>query len=333
MFGKWIAMIFACLAMAGAGAADRIAVAEPAAKGGVTPQEIETLWGMLESSVGGGYEVVSRAALKQILAEVGFAENSGLAGADAPKQAAKSGEIKTVKYILVSSVGKLGTRLNLSLSLIDASTGAVLPDRKITDTVDNLEDFSARLPGLLQEIGLADALKTRGIYAMLSPVITAANPPPYLAETFSLGLEKCLLDNKIRLRGLTVVGPILRRNGIGPLDAAEPAVFARVGELLKVDSLIISRINRFSFTEKREYIAASKREIIRRICDLDGEIRILSAGTGETLAVIPFRQKLDLDDIDTKIGTGDWTAEDYGKFAIGNLISLIGADVVRSIRK
>lgn len=333
MFGKWIAMIFACLAMAGAGAADRIAVAEPAGKGGVTPQEIETLWGMLESSVGGGYEVVSRAALKQILAEIGFAENSGLAGADSPKQAAKSGEIKTVKYILVSSVGKLGTRLNLSLSLIDASTGAVLPDRKINDTVDSLDEFSARLPGLLQEIGLADALKTRGIYAMLSPVITAKNPPPYLAETFSTGLEKFLLDNKIRLRGLTAVGPILRRNGIGPLDAAEPAVFARVGELLKVDSLLMPRINRFSVTEKREYIAASKREVLRRICDFDGEIRILSAGTGETLAVIPFRQKLDFDDIDAKINTDDWTPEDYGKFAIGNLISLIGADVVRSIGK
>jgi len=333
MFGKWVAIVFACLMVAGVRGADRIAVAEPAGKSGVTPQEIETLWGMLESSVDGGYEVVSRGALKQILAEIGFAENSGLTGTDSPKQSARSGEIKTVKYILVSTVGKLGTRLNLSLSLIDASPGEVIPGRKVTDTVDSLDEFSSRLPGLLQEIGLADAARTRGIYAMLAPVITAKNPPSYLAETFSSGMEKYLLDNKIRLRGLTVVDPILRRNGIGPLDAAEPTLFARVGELLKVDNLVMTRINRFSVTEKREYIAASKREVLHRICDFDGEIRILSAGTGETVAVIPFRQKLDLDDVDAKIDTDDWTPEDYGKFAIGNLISLIGADVVRSIGK
>jgi len=299
----------------------------------MTPQEIETLWGMLESSVGGGYDVVSRAALKQILAEIGFAENSGLAGVDSPKQSARSGEIKTVKYILVSSVGKLGTRINLSLSLIDASTGVLVPGQKITDTVDSLDEFSARLPGLLQEIGLADAVKKRGIYAMLTPMITAKNPPSYLADSFSAGLEKYLLDRKVRLRGLKAVDPILRRNGIGPLDAAEPALFARVGELLKVDDLIMIRINRFSVTEKHEYIAASKRNIVRRICDFDGEIRILSTGTGETVAVIPFRQKLDLDDVEAKEDTDDWTPEDYGKFAIEKLVPAVGAEVVRSIGK
>ncbi len=333
MFRKWIAMVLLCLSMAGAYGADRIAVAEPVGKGGVSAREVETLWGMLESSVGGGYEVISRAALKPILAEIGFAENSGLAGTSSPKQSARSGEIKTVKYILVSTVGKLGRKYNLSLSLIDASTGELVPGRKVTDTMNSLEEFSARLPGLLREIGLGGALKTRGIYAMLAPVITARNPPPYLRETFASDLEKYLLDNKIRLRGLTVVDPILRRNGIGPLNAADPTLFARVGELLKVDSLVMTRINRFSVTEKREYIAASKREVIRRICNLDGEIRILSAGTGETVAVVPFRRKLNLDDVDAKIDTDDWTAEDYGKFAIGSLISRIGADVVRSVRK
>lgn len=333
MFRKWITIVWACLVTAGVCGADRIAVAEPVGKGGVSAQEVETLWGMLESSVGGGYDVVSRAALKQILAEIGFAENSGLAGTDSPKQSARSGEIKTVKYILVSSVGKFGSRLNLSLSLVDASTGELVPDRKITDTADSLDEFSARLPGLLQEIGLAAAAKVRGIYAMLAPQITARNAPSYLADTFSSGMEKYLLDRKVRLRGLKTVAPILRRNGIAALDAAEPAQFARVGELLRVDDLIMPRITRFSVTEKREYIAASKRNVIRRICDFDGEIRILSAGTGETVAVIPFRQKLDFDDVEAEEDTDDWTPEDYGKFAIEKLVPAVGAEVVRSIQK
>ena len=330
MFRNWIAIVFACLLTAGVAGADRIAVVEPAGKGGMTPQEIETLWGMLESSVGGGYEVVSRAALKQVLTEIGFAEGSGITAADASKQSARSGEIKTVKYILVSTVGKLGKRVNLSLSLIDASTGELVPGRKITETVDSLDELGDRLPDLLREIGLTDA-KKRGIYAILTPVITAPNPPPYLADTFSAGLEKFLLNRQIRLRGLKTIDPILRRNGIGPLDAAEPAVFARVGELLRVDQLIFIKINRFAVTERSDYIAASKRTIVSRYCDFDGEVRILAAATGEITSVTPFRLTFNLSDAGTVVDANGRIIEDYGKLAIETLVPVIGADVVRSL--
>ena len=82
---------------------------------------------------------------------------------------------------------------------------------------------------------------------------------------------------------------------------------------------------------KREYIAASKRTVERRICNLDGEIRILSTGTGEVVAVIPFRQKIDFDDVEAKEDTDDWTAEDYGKYAVEQLIPAIGENVFRAI--
>ncbi len=330
MIRKIPAIAAVCMLFGALFSADRIAIAEPAAKGGVTPQEIETFWGMLESSVDGGYELVSRSALKQMLAEIGFTDNSGLAELNA-KQKAKLGEIRTVKYILVSTIGKFGRRLNLSLSLIDASTGDVLPDRKVTDTVGTFEELADRLPGLLREIGLGTEAKKRGIYAMLHPVITAKNPPDYLSASFSSGLESFLLGKGMRLQNLKTVDPILRKNGIGSLDAAEPALFARIGELLRVDSLIRPEITRFSVTVKREYIAASKRTVERRICNLDGEIRILSTGTGEVVAVIPFRQKIDFDDVEAKEDTDDWTAEDYGKYAVEQLIPAIGENVFRAI--
>ena len=201
MIRKIPAIAAVCMLFGALFSADRIAIAEPAAKGGVTPQEIETFWGMLESSVDGGYELVSRSALKQMLAEIGFTDNSGLAELNA-KQKAKLGEIRTVKYILVSTIGKFGRRLNLSLSLIDSSTGDVLPDRKVTDTVGTLEELADRLPGLLREIGLGTEAKKRGIYAMLHPVITAKNPPDYLSASFSSGLESFLLGKGMRLQNL-----------------------------------------------------------------------------------------------------------------------------------
>lgn len=178
MIRKIPAIAAVCMLFGALFSADRIAIAEPAAKGGVTPQEIETFWGMLESSVDGGYELVSRSALKQMLAEIGFTDNSGLAELNA-KQKAKLGEIRTVKYILVSTIGKFGRRLNLSLSLIDASTGDVLPDRKVTDTVGTLEELADRLPGSCAKSGSAPRRRS----AVSTPCCTRSSPRRILPIT------------------------------------------------------------------------------------------------------------------------------------------------------
>ena len=90
MIRKIPAIAAVCMLFGALFSADRIAIAEPAAKGGVTPQEIETFWGMLESSVDGGYELVSRSALKQMLAEIGFTDNSGRAEREAEGEARRN---------------------------------------------------------------------------------------------------------------------------------------------------------------------------------------------------------------------------------------------------
>ncbi|MDD4181944.1 MAG: hypothetical protein PHE87_09955, partial [Victivallaceae bacterium] len=66
----------------GVTAADRLAVSEPVGKGGVSATEIEALWGMLESSVGGGYELISRSALQQMMTEIGLTVSSDLVNLD-----------------------------------------------------------------------------------------------------------------------------------------------------------------------------------------------------------------------------------------------------------
>ena len=50
-----------------------------------------------------------------------------------------------------------------------------------------------------------------------------------------------------------------------------------------------------------------------------------------TAAVLPFRQKLDFDDVEAKEDTDDWTAEDYGPYAVEQLIPAIGENVFRAI--
>lgn len=316
--------------IAGAFAADKLAIVQPAAKGGVPDQEIEAIWGMLEANVDGGYELISRGALKQMLTEIEFTENTNFTNLNST-QTAKLGEIKTVKYILVSTVAKLGSRINLTLTVMDASTGEIEKDRRASITADNLDDLSDKLKDTLREMGLGTDVKKRGICAILIPIIRVAGAPAYLTEDFNTGLESYLLDNSVRLQNLKNVNAILSKNKIGDLSEAEPAMYARVGELLRVDTLIQPTVTRFSATIKQEYIQVTRRTATRCIGNLEGNVRIISAQTGELIASIPFKERVDFDDVERVEDTEDWTQEDYGKYMIEQMLPEIGKRIVAKL--
>ena len=132
---------------------DRLAVAEPVNKGGIKTEDVEAIWSMLESSIGGDYEVISRAALKQIMTEIGLTTSSDLMNLNSA-QKARLGQIKTVKYLLVPTVGKFGSRITLSLSLMNSSTGSIDPDGSISKVFRNFDELADQLKDTLNEIGL-----------------------------------------------------------------------------------------------------------------------------------------------------------------------------------
>ena len=130
--------------LASLGAADRLAIAEPINKGGIPAKDIEAVWSMLEATVDGGYELISRAALKQIMTEIGLTTSSDLMNLNS-SQKARLGEIKTVKYLLVPTVSKFGSRINLSLITVDSSTGSIDPDKKASETFNSLDELADKL--------------------------------------------------------------------------------------------------------------------------------------------------------------------------------------------
>jgi len=309
-------------------AADRLAIAEPIAKGGVKAQDIEAVWGMLEASVDGGYELISRAALKSIMTEIGLTTSSDLMNLNSV-QKAKLGEIKTVKYLLVPTVAALGSRLNLSMVVLDASTGEIDPDRRANETIDNLDEMADKLKDILNEMGLGREVRKRGKSAILAPIVKVSEAPSYLAEDFNVRLEEALLDAGIRLQNLQSVAKILAKNNIGNLYEVEPAMFVRIGELLRVDNMVQATISRFSFTVKEEYIQVTRTTVVRCIGNLEGNIRIISAQTGEIVASFPFHQKINYDDIDY---TEDWDNEDYGKYLIERQLPIISQKVIGKLK-
>lgn len=309
---RYLAFLACVLLGAESFAADRLAIAEPVSKGGVPKEEIDLLWNMLESSANGGYELISRSALKQMLTEINLTESSGLTNLDS-EQKAKLGELKTVRYLLISNLGKFGTRRNISLMVLDTSTGEILPDRKISETFTDMDELADKLGDMLNQIGLGQPLRQYGRNALLTPVIRFGNPPDFLAEDFNSGLESALLERGMKLQNYKSVSALLRKNNIPKLDEAEPAMFVRIGGLLRVDALIQPVITRFEEIRKTETIEVTRQTIVRRIGNLEGSIRILDTRTGETVKVIPFRKRVDFDELED---TEDWTPEDYGKYLI-----------------
>ena len=317
-----------CLCLAAA-AADHLAVAEPVNKGGMDAKSIEAIWSMLEASVDGGYTLISRSALKSLMTEIGLTTSSDLVNLNS-SQKARLGEIKTVKYLLVPTVSKFGSRINLSLMMVNASTGEIDPEKKASETFNSLDELSDKLKDTLAEIGLGTAAKKRGVSALLVPIISARMAPPYLAEEFNVLLEATLLNNGAKLQSLKSVGRILQKNGIEPLAEVEPAMFRRIGELLRVDYLIRASITRFSIISQKVYIAATRRYAVSRIGNIEGNIRIISAQTGLVAGSIPFRLHVNFDEVD---GTEDWTPRDYNKYLVDRVMPVVAGEVLKTIRK
>ncbi len=329
IFGKISILMTVTLALAfNAFAAERLAIAEPVNKGGLKNEDVEALWGMLEASVDGGYELISRAALKSMLTEIGLVESSGLVQLNS-HQKARLGELKAVRFLLVPTVAKFGSKMNLSLMVIDASTGEIDTRKSISETFGSLDELADKLPDMLNEIALGGAPRQRGKSAMIAPVIRVPGAPAYLAGDFNVRLEEALLQNGIRLQNLQSVTKILAKNHIDNLYEVEPAMFVKIGNLLRVDRLLQATVSRFSCTFKKEYIAVTRTTVTRCIGNIEGDIRIISAPTGELTAAIPFKQKVDFDDLED---TEDWTEADYGKYLLEKALPGIAAAVTAKLK-
>ena len=325
VFGFFLGMILSfCSA-----AADRLAIAEPVNKGGMNAQDIEAVWSMLEASADGGYELISRSALKSMLTEIGLTDSSELVNLNSA-QKARMGELKTVKYLLVPTVSKFGSRIHLTLIMIDSSTGSIDPEKKASETYQSLDELADKLKDTLAEIGLGTAAKKRGISALLVPVISVRAAPPDLAEEFNVLLEATLLNNGAKLHNLQSVQNILRKNKIDPLAEVEPAMFRRIGELLRADYLIRANITRFSIVSRQVFIKVTRRYATRRTGNIEGNIRIVSAPTGQVAGSIPFRLNVDFDDVD---GTEDWTLRDYHHYLIDRVMPVVAGEVLKVIKK
>jgi len=319
VFRSFIMMIALLLAF-GAAAADKLAVAEPVGKGGVRAEDIEAFWGMLESSIPpGSYRVISRGALKQMMTEIGLTTSSDLVNLNSA-QKAKLGQLEGVKYILVSEIGKFGSRLNCTMKILDSSTGEIDLMRTTNLRVADLDELADKIEATLRTM-LSDNKQLQRC-ALLAPMIRVPEAPEYLGRDFNVWMESGLMASGIRLQNFSSVSKILRRNNLDRLDELEPKMYVKVGKLLEVKMLIRVTVNRFEIAQIPFYVPETGAQGYRYIGTIGGDVRIVSAQDGELVASIPFEDKIDYRNI-SSAERRNWTPDDYGKYLIHSVTARI----------
>ena len=316
---KFAAFILCAVLTAALAAADKLAVAEPIGRGGVSAENIEAFWGMLESSIHSDeYRLISRGALSQMMTEIGLTTSSDLLNLNST-QKAKLGQLEGVKYILVAEIGKFGSRLNCTLRIIDSSTGEIDQARTANLRVKDLDELADKIEATLEQL-LSDD-KSQNAAALLSPVIRVFNAPAFLANDFNIRLESALLEQGVELQNLQSVAKILRENNLGNLGELEPKMFVKVGKLLEVKYLIQATITRFEIVGIPYDVSETGASGFRYKGFIECNIRVVETSKGKVVASVPFEGQADFRQLDRQL-TRDWTEADYYKYLIKTMVPM-----------
>ena len=203
------------------------------------------------------------------------------------------------------------------MKILDSSTGEIDQARTANLRVKNLDELADRIEAALEKL-LSDE-KQLMMSAILTPNIRISKAPRYLAEDFNIRLENALMNKGVKLQNLQSVTKILKKNNLDNLYELEPKMFVKVGKLLEVQLLIQATITRFEIAGLPYHVEETGAKGVRYIGNIEGNIRIVSAQKGNTVASVPFKERVNFRKLDRQ-KTRDWTIDDYGKYMIKTVI-------------
>ena len=286
---KTIAIACAACALLATAAQDRIGIAEPSVGSNFTKDDALAIWDELEASFHSSeYTLISRAALKQMMVEIGLSTSSDLLNMNAT-QKAKLGQLEGVKYLIVPSLRKLGTRITLALKTVESSTGEVDQERTATLKATSIDEIADKLEVTLNDMLRSDkggttVARSSKTCALLAPRIVMASAPSYLEGDFNTWLQSALLGNGIRLANLADVSRFQKAN----LTAMTDRDYAVLGRELRVRYLIETEITDFAIID----VPWASPETGMSGHDYSGRFRarlkVIDANTGELRDVCPI---------------------------------------------
>ena len=312
MMKTWTRRLLPLLLCAGASLAalDRIAVAEIETKGKLDAASVAGLAERIEAKLGGGYEVISRSALKAMLKEAAFQQENGLV-ADR-EQLARLAEVHGVKYLLATTIARIGSKLSMTVMVVDCTTGRLDPDRRIAIEADNLEKLFRQLDGALDRIGLLHLPPTEAGLKQLAvlPVQAAPGIGREDGSTFGAKLNEFLLKSgSFELLNRDALNLVAMESALVDAEQAAPGQYVKVGQIAVGDWLIAVKLKRLEVNRLSSGTAIAGVST-REVATLEAELRIIDVKTGALVAIENVTCRRKTTDIPASIRR-DWTAADY----------------------
>ncbi len=229
---------------------DKIGIAEPEVSSVFSHDDALAIWDELEATFKSkDYELISRSSLKQMMTEIGLTTSSDLLNMNAA-QKAKLGKIEGIKYLVVPSLRKFGTRITLILKTVESSTGAVDQDRSVTLKTSSLDEIADKLESAVEDMlrndknGMSVAKASKKC-ALLTPVIKMDHAPAYLRGDFNTWMQSALLSKGVVLANLADVS----RFQTAGLTEMTDQDYAVLGRKLRVACLIQFEITEFAIID------------------------------------------------------------------------------------
>ena len=302
-------------------ARERIVVAEPRAVSGVSEADIQGISEYLESKLGGNYEVFSRTSLKAISAEMRFVAESGMVD-DATRQKLAQ---KSVNCILVYSISKLGSRLSLTMMVVDSSSGEIRKGQRAAVTARSLDELIGRLDSALAEMGLlAGAGEPKVKKLAILPVGAADGVPGGISAALHAKLSSVMLKSGIfELVSREDLDRIARESSLAEGELTAAGQLSKIGQLQLADYLAVVKIDRYDHyavgggTALAGNVAPSGRMTIQLT------VRIVDVKDGKIVAAESLRDSMKSTDI-PPASRRDWLAADYDNAFLERVSALIG---------
>ena len=335
--------VFGLLFAATAFAADKLGIAEPVGKGGVKAEEIEAFWGILEASVKSDeYQLISRGALKQMLTEIGLTSSSNLVNLNS-EQRAQLGRLEGVKYILVSEIGKFGTKLNCTMKILDASTGEINQARTRNLRCRDLDELADKIEPALEDM----LSRQKGGYGseevrvvLLSPIVafnqgetkSYVNATGFKCHTYTLshkdimldfnaGFKSAMVKQQVRLQYFDALDNFLKEHKLAAIGEMDSYAYQKLGRELRATYLIVVTVPRFEITVGEKYISETGAVSYIYMTDIECLVEVRNIEKkGDVVYQEIFADKQDLRRSIDRATLRSWTVDDCGKYAIFSLI-------------
>ena len=300
---------------------ERIVVAEPRAISGVSAEDINGISEYLESKLGGNYEVFSRTSLKAISAEMQFVAESGMVD-DATRQKLAQ---KSVNCILVYSISKLGSRLSLTMMVVDSSTGEVRKGQRAVVTALSLDELIGRLDSGLAAMGLlAGSAEPATKKLAILPVEVACEAPAGLPESLHAKLSSCILKSGVfELVTREDLERIAKESSMVDGSLSASGQYAKIGQLQLADYLAIVRLERYDHYAVGGGTALAGEVAPAGRMTIQATVRIVDVKTGKIIATESVRDSMKSTDIPAA-ARRDWLAADYDNAFLERASAVIG---------